>query len=174
MTWTQPDGAPLSTGEGQSDSTQLTASVQATDVPDEGATGTGTTAYRVSVTGGGAAGPVNFLITDADVITATTGPSITATEGVPITPTTLATFTDTYNGQSASEFKVSSVNWGDGTTQTTFSPAPTITIDNNTGIITVGGISHTYTDRVAPHDGEDGHDNPFVGDLQHSRPQQRQ
>ena len=118
-------------------STSIYATVPASLVADElsGAT--------VSVSTGGS---TTFTITDADSVTATTGPNITATEGTAVTPSTLATFTDTYANQVASEFAVTSINWGDGTVQTSFSPAPTINIDNSTGIVSVGGVSHTYAD----------------------------
>jgi hypothetical protein len=134
VTWTPPGGTARTLTRLSQSGTQLTASVLSTDVPNEGAAGTGTTAYRVSVTGGGAAGPVNFLITEADSFTLTPQ-AITAATNTSFSGT-VATLANTYDNQNPAEFAVT-INWGDGGTST-----GTVT-RTGVGTYTVAG-SHTY------------------------------
>ncbi len=79
-----------------------------------------------------------ITVADADVVTANSGVSITPTEGTAYSGP-IATFNDTYLGATASDFKLTSINWGDGTTDTNG------TVGFTSGLITVNG-THTYTD----------------------------
>jgi len=149
VTWTPSGGSAVTLTRLSQSSSQLTATVTANLIADEG-----TASVTVTNTTGAAPGTATFTITDVpDNVTATTGPNITATEGTAVTPSTLATFKNSFANSPAGDFKVTSVNWGDGNIQTTFSPAPTISVADNVVIngvtvstISVSGVSHTYTD----------------------------
>jgi hypothetical protein len=71
---------------------------------------------------------------EADVL-ALTADNISGFAGQPINNAQVATFTDTYAGNGASDF-LATVDWGDGTTTTG-------TVSGSTGAFTVNG-SHTY------------------------------
>ncbi|MDR3685499.1 MAG: IPT/TIG domain-containing protein [Coriobacteriia bacterium] len=137
VTWTPPSGSAITLARLSQTTTQLTASVPATAVVNEGASGTGTTAYRVSVTGTGAGGPLNFLITEADTLTVTPV-TINATSGATFSGT-IANLSDTWDNQNPSEFTVG-INWGDGSATDT---AGTVT-RTGVGTYSISG-SHTYT-----------------------------
>jgi hypothetical protein len=79
--------------------------------------------------------PGTVPVADADVLTphATT---ITYTPNTPLTDVTVATFTDTYTGQVASDF-IAQIDWGDGTTTAG-------TVQGSSGSFSIVG-SHTYT-----------------------------
>jgi uncharacterized repeat protein (TIGR01451 family) len=78
-------------------------------------------------------------IKDADTLTAAASGTITATVGAALSTAALATFSDTYTGNTASGF-AATINWGDGTTT-----AGTVagTTSGGTLTLSVGG-SHTY------------------------------
>jgi hypothetical protein len=79
---------------------------------------------------------------EADVL-AVTGDNISGFAGQPLNNVQVATFTDTYTGNAASDF-TAFIDWGDGTTTTG-------TVSGASGMFTVNG-SHTYaaggTDQV--------------------------
>jgi hypothetical protein len=79
-------------------------------------------------------------VSDADNLTGHSAPTIVANPNQALTNVTVATFTDTYTGNTPSDF-ITSIDWGDGTT----TPG---TLSGSGGNFTVKG-SHTY---VAPGD----------------------
>jgi uncharacterized repeat protein (TIGR01451 family) len=87
-------------------------------------------------------------VNEGDTLTAGAPFTIAATQGAAFSSTTLATFTDAYTGNTASDF-TASVNWGDGTSSTlagtTLTGSP---ITDNNGTITVSG-SHAYAGTAA-------------------------
>ncbi|HEV3342296.1 MAG TPA: DUF4214 domain-containing protein [Pirellulales bacterium] len=86
----------------------------------------------------GAVDTVAANITEADALTAAgTAATITATQGSVFSSTTLATFTDTYTGNTASDF-TATINWGDGTS------GAGVVSSTAAGTLSVSG-SHVYT-----------------------------
>jgi len=75
-------------------------------------------------------------VADADNLTGHSAPAITANPNQALTNVTVATFTDTYTGNTAADF-TTSIDWGDGTTTTGV-------LSGSGGNFTVTG-SHTYT-----------------------------
>ncbi len=80
-------------------------------------------------------------VADNDNLTAT-GTTLTGTYSTALTNVTLATFSDTYTGNSASDF-VATVNWGDGSSTTSSDGSGTVSISGSSGNFTVTG-SHNY------------------------------
>ena len=103
----------------------VTAAVTLTDVDDDGS-GQATASATASVT-------VN--VADGDTLTGTLS-AVAATEGTAFSGT-VATFTDTYTGNTAADF-TATIHWGDGTTTAG-------TVSGSAGSFTVSG-SHTYAD----------------------------
>ena len=79
-------------------------------------------------------------VADADVLTMTSK-TVGGSANTPLTGVTVATFTDTYTGQVASDLKAT-IDWGDGST------TDVGTISGSAGSFTVTG-SHTYTSNGA-------------------------
>jgi hypothetical protein len=97
-------------------------------------------AYNITVTlnhNGVQSAPVTIAanVAESDNLTATGVVSITTTAGTPLVNATLATFTDTYTGNTASDFGAI-INWGDGQSSNG-------TVSGSNGNFTVTG-SHTY------------------------------
>src|SRR5205807_4576617 len=88
-------------------------------------------------------------VREADVLSLTAN-NISGSQGTPINNAQVATFTDTYTGNVASDF-AANIDWGDGTTTAG-------TVSGASGSFTVNG-SHTYatagTDRMTVSDLDD-------------------
>jgi hypothetical protein len=133
VTWTPPGGVARTLTRLSQTSTRLTATVLSSDLSNEGNA-------LVRVTGGGAGGPVNFTISEADSFTLTPQAITTATAPNTGFSGTVATLANTYDNQNPAEF-TATINWGDGSAAS----AGTVT-RTGVGTYNVTG-SHTYTNQ---------------------------
>jgi PKD repeat protein len=107
------------------DEGNFTVSVALTDINDDGSGQATATATATSTAN----------IAEADALTGT-GTTLAATEGTAVSGT-VATFTDTFSGNTASDF-TATIDWGDGTTTSG-------TVTGGGGLFAVNG-THTYAD----------------------------
>ena len=136
LSWAGPMNVPAASG-GTPGTVTLhfkvtVSSTTGTYYNDAGGTATG---YTVAPTGPTAAVTVNGA---GDAGDTSQGQAVSATEGQAVSGATVATFTDTDNDSSASDY-TASINWGDGTA------ASAGTVSGTGGSYTVTG-SHTYAE----------------------------